>query len=47
MTPTEAVPSGETPMKIITRALQARPRAMKIRALLRSETLPMKNFDRP
>lgn len=43
----ELVAIGIVPMKIMTMDEQNRPSAMNTRALLRSETLPMMNFDRP
>jgi hypothetical protein len=45
--PTVAVAAGACPMMIIVAALSASPSAMKVRALLRSDTLPMKNFEKP
>jgi hypothetical protein len=44
---TELVATGAVPMKIMTAAEHVSPSAIKTRALLRSETLPMTNFDKP
>ncbi len=44
---TELVATGIVPMMIIVNAEHASPRDMNTRALLRSETLPMKNLERP
>jgi hypothetical protein len=47
MIATELVATGTVPMKIMTAAEHASPNAMKTRALLRSDTLPITNFDSP
>ena len=47
MTPTLPVAAGTSPMMIITSALMVKPTVMKVRALLRSDTLPMMNFESP
>jgi len=44
---TELVASGTVPITIMTSAEHNRPSDMKIRALLRSDTLPMMNLDKP
>ena len=41
------VASGTVPMTIMTSAEQKSPSDMKTRALLRSDTLPMMNLDKP
>ena len=47
MTVTELVANGTVPIRIMISAEQNSPSDMKTLALLRSETLPMMNLDRP
>ena len=44
---TDAVANGRVPITIMITALTAKPNPMNERALLLSETLPIKNLDSP
>ena len=47
MTVIELMAQGDQPMKMVVRADNSRPTLKKVRALLRSDTLPIRNLLRP